>query len=1566
MNRALLLLLSLLTINLFGKVLSPEMLKTIHLPSLASSRISNEILTTPARSEQEIDPLSDYKILADTVPPVINCPASDTIILIAQGQCDTILSYSVTATDNQGTAIVIQLSGFSSGSVFPIGLSTCVYLATDLAGNTATCSFVFTVKDAGVSNLVCNDLALIELDANCTKTLHPQEVLQAGPYGCWSRYSSELDKTLPFGNGPWQPAIFGAADVGQIHQYRVTDAKTGNRCWGNVKILDKTPPIFNCQDFTVSCAENNLIPAFLRDSLGINVAIPAVNDACGPLTFLGHTSTNLLFNCDSPFTEIITRQWQANDQSGNTSTCIQRIKLHRHTAGEMQIPPDVTLTCPANNIAPAVTGRPFLLFQGRRYDLENNSICDISAFYKDSIKTLSCGDQHIRRHWEYFDFCTGLTVGPFVQNIYIIDESGPSVACPASLFVTLNADSCRGMLNMPDVVLSDGCSHLASFQAFWVENGLSKTLLGSLTDFIGNDSTGFDTLGVMGMALLPVGTTTISYVAEDSCGNIGDCTFNLTVADMVPPVARCDTFSTFQLLEDGSLSMSAASFDNGSTDACTLLQFKARFLETTPCLIDTIFYDTLQFCCLNQNDTINALLRVYDIPVPFGTVSTTFGNGHYSDCVMKITVTDSHPPLCVAPPNVTVNCETFDPTLENYGIITSISCAVDSITMEVDYAQFDTVCNRGTIVRIFKVSDELGNIGACAQAIQVDYLQDYYTKFPNDVIVTVCNDTGIYGEPTFFGQDCEDFDVDFTDQVYTVVPDACIKIERSWRISNKCTYDPAKPLIYVPNPNPSPITNHASNLIGPVVSACNALSPWNPSIIKINPPDPAPTNYCTFYSDSANGYEYKQIIKIIDGQAPTGTYTVPACANQNWATTNNTQLWNEPYWTDPLIGGNDLFEEPTELSITGTDACTGGNVNIEYLLFLDLDGDGVMETVINSVNVGTAGLGWNNLRFNNFNTPGYVGGTPRAFDERPVMSTQKLGFAIEESTSGKNKTAWVRWNTQQQPTTYFPPELPHGTHKIKWFITDNCGNNKEYEYTFTVKDCKKPTVVCLEDLSVNVLSNDMIQLFASDFLQFTEDNCTPAPQITIGIRKCGTGTGFPVNANGTPAVSVVYTCTELGTQCVELWAIDKAGNADYCEATLNVLDNSGNCATPGNDLAGRVITELGFGVAEVSIEGYGLCPFCPPTGGITLTDGLGYYAFSNQIPLSADFIIEPVKDDNPLNGVTTFDLVLISKHILGIEPLNSPYKMISADANKSGSITTFDIVEIRKIILGIYPTFANNTSWRFVDSSFVFPNPLNPFQTVFPGTIPLSNPAPYNFIGMKVGDVNLTAIPNILLPTDERFEGAVYFDVEDREVLESEIFELKFTASEQLEGCQLTLETDGLEILEILPGENMSKENFALFPLKSMLTMAWETGGRANFALKARAQKAGNLRDMLRIGSQITPAEAYLISQSPNIKIPKARIALRFGNSSPVFELLQNQPNPFKDKTAITFQLPEASPAVLTILDESGRVLWSHASDWSAGMNTVEIDLIGLSGAGILYYKLETPTKNAVRKMVRI
>jgi hypothetical protein len=162
-------------------------------------------------------------------------------------------------------------------------------------------------------------------------------------------------------------------------------------------------------------------------------------------------------------------------------------------------------------------------------------------------------------------------------------------------------------------------------------------------------------------------------------------------------------------------------------------------------------------------------------------------------------------------------------------------------------------------------------------------------------LVNSCDGTGVFGEPIFFGEDCELLGVTFIDQIFTVVPDACFKIERTWRIINWCTFNPNLPFIEVPNPSPNAISNHASNLPGPTVSACGTLPPWKSTVVKINPSDPA-TDYCTFWDAAANGYQYKQIIKITDGQAPTGTFAVPSCDNQNWTTPNNNALWNETHW----------------------------------------------------------------------------------------------------------------------------------------------------------------------------------------------------------------------------------------------------------------------------------------------------------------------------------------------------------------------------------------------------------------------------------------------------------------------------------------------------------------------------------------------------------------------------------------------------------------------------------------------------------------------------------------------
>ncbi len=554
------------------------------------------------------------------------------------------------------------------------------------------------------------------------------------------------------------------------------------------------------------------------------------------------------------------------------------------------------------------------------------------------------------------------------------------------------------------------------------------------------------------------------------------------------------------------------------------------------------------------------------------------------------------------------------------------------------------------------------------------------------------------------------------------------------------------------------------------------------------------------------------------------------------------------------------------------------------------------------------------------------------------------------------------------------PNLPHGRHKIKWIAEDGCGNEAVCEEFFTIRDCKAPTVACA-DVNINLMFGGMATLWASDFFLYAEDNCTPADILKVAVIRADDTdfdhTSFPA---GSPQ-SIVVTCDDQGTNVpVEVWVIDAAGRADFCTAYVNVQANLVGCNTAGTaTVAGALATENAQGVEDASVE-LAIVSTAGQQGVLTQSSNdTGLFQFPNAVPMSGDYTLTPTKDDNPLNGVTTYDLVLVSKHILGLEPLNTPYKMIAADANRSGSITTFDIVEFRKLILGIYNELPNNTSWRFIDKSYTFADPFNPFQTAFPENKSVADMQSDNmaddFVGVKIGDVNGTVIANSLQSVDDRTAATMLFDVEDRTVKAGEVFTVNFKGAERVQGYQFTMNMNGLEVQDIIPGTDMKLDNFAVFvdsPRDGRGAITTSVDGAANeFAVTFRATKAGKISQMLGVSSRITKAEGYSLTND------RLAIAFRFnnGNTSTIsgvgFELYQNQPNPFVNKTFIGFHLPEAANATLRVFDETGRMIFTQQGDFAKGYNTFAIDRQLITTIGVLYYTVETVSDKATRKMIQ-
>ena len=116
----------------------------------------------------------------------------------------------------------------------------------------------------------------------------------------------------------------------------------------------------------------------------------------------------------------------------------------------------------------------------------------------------------------------------------------------------------------------------------------------------------------------------------------------------------------------------------------------------------------------------------------------------------------------------------------------------------------------------------------------------------------------------------------------------------------------------------------------------------------------------------------------------------------------------------------------------------------------------------------------------------------------------------------------------------------------------------------------------------------------------------------------------------------------------------------------------------------------------------------------------------------------------------------------------------------------------------------------------------------------------------------------------------------------------------------------------------------------------------------------------INVSSRLTKAEAY--NQSGSLM----NLALDFTaeKGEATFALLQNQPNPFSNQTLIGFNLPETSFATLTIYDVAGRILKQYTGDFAKGYNEVSVSRSDLSATGLLFYKLETATETATKKMI--
>jgi hypothetical protein len=524
----------------------------------------------------------------------------------------------------------------------------------------------------------------------------------------------------------------------------------------------------------------------------------------------------------------------------------------------------------------------------------------------------------------------------------------------------------------------------------------------------------------------------------------------------------------------------------------------------------------------------------------------------------------------------------------------------------------------------------------------------------------------------------------------------------------------------------------------------------------------------------------------------------------------------------------------------------------------------------------------------------------------------------------------------------------------------------------------------LNGIATEMMENCQIEIWATDWDNPSSpsyDNCGIEEWRVVSPSQGPGQTAPPANAAANWTFSGLG---DIGTNTVDVWIKDINGNWAYVSTYILVQDNLAPfCTGVGTvQIAGDLETEEAEMVDETMLGIVGNAPGVPDIDyEMESLDGL--YGFPG-LAIGGNYVVTPEKDVNPLNGVSTYDLVKISQHILEVQLLPSPYKIVSADVNHDGNVSTVDLVQLRRLILFIDTEFQNNTSWRFVEADFVFPDPTDPFLTSFPEVFSVNglnldvNDA--DFIAMKIGDVNNSASSNgYTSGADDRSSGDLTFAIQDQEMKAGETYTVDFTANDfaAVYGYQFTLGFDNsavqFEGIEAGALTNLNDANFGMSMLnEGIITTSWNNPTAVSmdkdavlFSMTFTANTNAKVSDVISINSRYTKAEAY-----DNAGVIDINVEFNAENgvtvAGGVFELYQNQPNPFKAETNIGFNLPEAGFATLTVYDVSGRVLRVVEGEFAKGYNEVTLNRSEVAGTGVLYYQLDTENDSATKKMIII
>ncbi len=530
---------------------------------------------------------------------------------------------------------------------------------------------------------------------------------------------------------------------------------------------------------------------------------------------------------------------------------------------------------------------------------------------------------------------------------------------------------------------------------------------------------------------------------------------------------------------------------------------------------------------------------------------------------------------------------------------------------------------------------------------------------------------------------------------------------------------------------------------------------------------------------------------------------------------------------------------------------------------------------------------------------------------------------------------------------------------------DACGEGFVIK-TWVVTDDQQHTATCSQ--RINLVNNDRFDYddidWPDDYEEVQDCNAEMMnPEDLSALYSEPILTSDACDMVSFTYVDQVFDLVPQGKKILRMWTV-----IDWCQYPDNggiwnheqILKCTNNNAVP-LVINGGIVDEYNRMVNNVEVQ---LDADLPGYPRILMNDGFnGGYLFG-QLDNNETYTVSCSKEDDPMNGVSTLDLVQIQKHLLDINPFDSDYKKIASDVNNSGSISSLDLIELRKLILGIRLEFPNDQkSWRFVKADFASISGEEPFPFTevidIVGMVSAANNQ--DFVAVKIGDVTGDASPsNLATPVvGNRSSESLVLRTERKTTSSHDEILVYVENYNEVHGLQFNLEANIGKLIDVnILSDRLADENIHFDSRQFRLSYHSNQPEDLSSEQALLSFKVEKGADLVLL-EDVFADEAY----AANLNIMDVK--LRDNEDQMRFEVQQNVPNPFSTNTKFLVTMPEASTIDLTLYDPSGKVVYSRQIEVIAGEQWIEIDSNQLP-KGLIYYQVSYPHGTQTKKMIHL